>query len=317
MIVQDRPSWIRLIFAVKGSGLNVTAPRIAVVTAFAIVITVVDALLKDRLKLEAFQLTSTPFSLIGVALGIFLSFRNSAAYDRFWEGRKLWGSLVNVSRSFTRQTLTLVVLPPGNEQHSDLVEFRRDVVYRLIAYVNSLRHFLRGTDPLPELEGLLPKSEIALLRSQKNMPLAQVQALGRRVQWAWRQGWISDYHLPLLDASLTEITAIQGACERIRNTPIPFAYTVFIHRVVAAYCFFLPLGIVGDIHYMTPLVVLLISYAFFGLDELGDEIEEPFGVDLNDLPLHALCRGIEINLRQLLDEPDVPEFLQPEKGVLL
>src|SRR5262245_4887183 len=108
MIVQDRPSWIRLIFAVKGSGLNVTAPRIAVVTAFAVVVTVVDALLKDRFDLKAFQLTSTPFSLIGVALGIFLSFRNSAAYDRFWEGRKLWGSLVNVSRSFTRQTLTLV-----------------------------------------------------------------------------------------------------------------------------------------------------------------------------------------------------------------
>lgn len=317
MIVQERPSWIRLIFAVKGSGLNITAPRIAVVTAFAVMITVLDALLKGRFDVNIFSLTSTPFSLLGVALGIFLSFRNSAAYDRFWEGRKLWGSLVNVSRSFTRQTLTLVVLPADNERSRDLVEFRRDVVYRLIAYVNSLRHFLRRTDPFPELEGLLPKPEIALLRGQRNVPLAQIQALGQRIHWAWRQGWISDYHVPVLEASLTEITSIQGACERIRNTPIPFAYTVFIHRVVAAYCFFLPLGIVGDIHYMTPLVVLLISYAFFGLDELGDEIEEPFGTDLNDLPLHALCRGIEINLRQLLDEPDVPEFLQPQGGVLL
>jgi putative membrane protein len=121
--------------------------------------------------------------------------------------------------------------------------------------------------------------------------------------------------VPVFEASLSELTNIQGACERIKNTPIPFAYTVFIHRIVAAYCLFLPLGVVGDIHYMTPLVVLLISYAFFGLDELGDEIEDPFGTDLNDLPLAALSRAIEINLRQLIEEKEVPEFHQPIDGV--
>jgi putative membrane protein len=325
MIIKGRPSWIRLVFAVKGSGLNVTGPRIAVVTAVAIVITLFDALLKERFDLRIFQLTSTPFSLIGVALGIFLSFRNNAAYDRFWEGRKLWGALVNVSRSLTRQALTLIVLSKNaarslyetEEDEAALASFRRDFVYRIIAYVHSLRHHLRQTDPLPELAGLLPAEEIELLRGQKNIPVAQIQTLGNRIRWAWQQGWISDMHVPIFESSLTEITSIQGACERIKNTPIPFAYTVFIHRIVAAYCLFLPLGIVGDIHYMTPLVVLLISYAFFGLDELGDEIEDPFGTDLNDLPLHALSRAIEINLRQLLDEKEVPPFLEPVGGVLL
>lgn len=325
MIVQDRPSWIRLIFAVKGSGLNITGPRIAVVTSVAVVVTALDMQLRGRYDLKLFHLTLTPFSLIGVALGIFLSFRNSAAYDRFWEGRKLWGAMVNISRSLTRQVLTLIVPPTNGEPTGDyeheaaesLARFRRDVIYRLIAYVHSLRHHLRGTDPLPELSELLPQDEIERLRGQRNIPLAQIQSLGKRFQWAWQQGWISDYHLPVLEGSLTEITSIQGACERIKNTPIPFAYTVFIHRIVAAYCLFLPMGIVGDIHYMTPLVVLLISYAFFGLDELGDEIEDPFGTDLNDLPLSAISRTIEINLRQLLDEPNVPEFLKPEKGVLL
>lgn len=123
-------------------------------------------------------------------------------------------------------------------------------------------------------------------------------------------------HLPVLEGSLTEITGVQGGCERIKATPIPASYTVLIHRIVATYAFALPLGIVDTVHLWTPVVVLLIAYAFYGLDAIGDEIEDPFGRDPNDLPLSTLSRMIEVNLRQRLRESDVPELLRPQRGIL-
>ena len=108
---------------------------------------------------------------------------------------------------------------------------------------------------------------------------------------------------------LSDLTNIQGGCERIKNTPVPYAYGILSHRVVAAFCFCLPLGIVDDVKGYTPFVTAFVSYAFFSLDSLGAEIEEPFGTDPHDLPLSALCRTIEINLRQLLGEEDLPEPL--------
>ena len=123
-------------------------------------------------------------------------------------------------------------------------------------------------------------------------------------------------HLPVLEQSLTDLTDIQGACERIKSTPIPSSYTVLIHRIVALYTFSLPFGIVDAVGIATPVVVAIIAYAFFGLDAVGEEIEEPFGTDINDLPLSTLSRMIEINLRQTLGEAEVPDVLRPVDGVL-
>ncbi len=320
MIIRDKTRWFRLLFSVKGSGISATWRRIAMVTLAALAVTVSHELY----GFPKTTLTTIPFTLIGVALGVFLGFNNNASYDRFWEGRKLWGQLVNVSRSLTRQVFTMVDLPSDRSAesgHSDasrqLAAFQREMVLRTIAYVHSLRHHLRDTEPWEDLAAFLPNDERTRLSEHRNVPAAQLHAMGQRLRWAWRQGWVHDYHLPTLDGSLTEMTSIQGGCERIRTTPIPFAYTVLIHRIVAFYCLFLPLGIVNDVQWMTPVVVLLISYAFFGLDELGDEIEEPFGTHPNDLPLSAICRNIEINLRQTLGDTDVPAPLQPVDSVLL
>ncbi len=141
--------------------------------------------------------------------------------------------------------------------------------------------------------------------------------MGERIRWAWRLGWIDRYHLAILEDSLTTMTDIQGACERIKNTPIPFAYTILVHRIIAFYCFTLPFGILSSVGVLTPVVVFLISHAFLGLEEIGDEIEDPFGTADEQLPLTALCRTIEVNLRQHLDESPVPELLQPVDGVLV
>ncbi len=268
------------------------------------------------------NLTTTPFTLVGFALSIFLGFRNNTSYDRFWEGRKLWGSLVNTTRSLTRQILTLVGPLPHPEDsrasvgEEELRELRRGLVYRIIAYVHAFRMHLRDEDSLGELEGLLPKVELESLAAEINRPVAILQSIGDELQGAWRRGLIHTMHLPVLEDSLTQLTNIQGGCERIKSTPIPFSYTVLIHRIVAIYCLALPFGLVHSIGIFTPIVVTLVSYAFLGLDAVGDEIENPFGMDPNDLPLSGLSRMIEVNLRQRLGEGFLPPLLKPEGDIL-
>ncbi len=290
-------------------------PRILIITGFSVIVTVLEALSDID---DGYSLTPVPFTLIGLAVSIFLGFRNNASYDRYWEARKLWGRLVNTSRSFARQVLTLVG-PPSDEIGSGRLvrAFQEDLVRRTVAYVHALRHHLRNSDPFPDLQRFLPEEELQHLRTQVNVPIAILQDIGLRLRGAWRDGWISEYHLPVLEASLTDLTDIQGGCERIKNTPIPFAYTVLTHRIVAFFCFALPFGLVRTVGALTPVVVLLISYAFFGLDEIGDQVEEPFGTEAQHLPLNALCRTIEINLLQAIDDDDVPQMLQPDDGILL
>ena len=147
------------------------------------------------------------------------------------------------------------------------------------------------------------------------------EAVARDVQTlrgAHDRGWIHAYHLPVLEGSLTELAGVQGGCERIKATPIPFSYNILLHRIVFVYCFFLPFGLVSieGLGPFTPAVVLMVSYAFFGLDAVGDEIENPFGEDDNDLPLSAITRMIEVNLRQRMGEEELPPLKKPVKRVL-
>ena len=258
-------------------------------------------------------LTVLPFTLIGLALSIFLGFRNNTSYDRFWEGRKLWGGLVNASRSITRQILTLVIEPETAGPQRRLSDRHRQLVHDVSAYIHALRLHLQGRQDLELMTQFLGRVTAERLARESNPPIAILQRLGDDLHAAWRQGWIRDYHLPVLEQSLTELTALQGGCERIRATPIPFAYTVLMHRIVAIYCFALPFGIVDTVGVFTPVVVSLVSYAFLGLDTIGSEIENPFDDDPNDLPLHQLSRMIEINLRELLGETDLPEPITPDR----
>ena len=262
-----------------------------------------------------FSLKTAPFVMIGMPLGIFLGFRNNTAYDRFWEARKLWGALVNTSRSFTRQTLTLVE-PPTEADKKAVRAHEVRIVNVLIGHVHALRHFLRGSSPLGTLEKFLEPADLACVRDDPNPPLALVYRLWELLREARHKRWIDPYHVPILEQSLASFTDIQGACERIKNTPIPYSYTVLMHRIVAGYCALLPFGLAEDIGWATPIVVLCISYTFFGLDAIGDEIEDPFGLDKNDLPLKSIARKIEIDCRRLMGDAFVPKPVQPKRGIL-
>ncbi|MBC8104018.1 MAG: hypothetical protein H7Z41_15705 [Cytophagales bacterium] len=266
-----------------------------------------------------------PITVVGVALGVLLAFRNNAGYDRYWEGRTLWGRLVNASRSFVRQLVSFLRTDEGAAEgqpvnygeHEEREEFLRGIAYRVMAFAHALRHHLRGEDPFLELIVLLPADEIAHLQRVQNIPAALLMLIGKQLAGARRRGWLDSVLIVALDETLTELAAIQGGCERIRNTPLPPVYTDIGHKIVLVFCFLLPFGLVRDLGPLMPPAVLVIAFAFLLLSRISLLLENPFGLRPNDLPLTSLSRIIEIDLRDALEEEDVPQPLQPEAGILL
>lgn len=315
MIVRDRPSAFWLFFIARGS----IVPRIAPQILLAALLGGIVAFLHERVPEDFPVLTVVPFTLIGLAFAIFLGFRNNAAYDRYWEGRKLWGQLLIDTRSLGRQCTTLIG-PRKVAEGSEELEARdvsRRMIYMAIAYSHALRHHLRGTKPDEDLSAYLSPADAVAALARSNVPDGVLALLGRDLRRCLGRGWISDQLALAIDERLTSMAAVLAGCERIRNTPLPFAYTLLLHRTAYLYCFLLPFGLVDTIGAMTPIVVAIVSYTFFGLDALGDEIEEPFGDLPNDLPLSAMSRTIEINLRQALGEKDVPPPLKPVNYCLM
>ena len=308
-----------MLFTIRGSALPKIRGRLLAVFLVACAVTVAAELYG---AFHNTNLTAMPFTLISLALGVFLGFRNNTSYDRYWEGRRLWGRLVNDARSFARMTLTVIAHDASTGARASLEETRtlqRSLIYRLIAFTHALRLHLRNELSEPrELEPFLDAEELSALRVQRNVPMYLAQRISQLIAEARRLGVLRHRDVHLFENMLTDLVDVQGGCERIRSTPIPWSYTVLMHSIVAVYCFALPFGVVSTTHYLTPLVVLMIAYAFLGLDAVGDELEQPFGREDNDLPLDAISRTIEVNLRQPLDEPELPAMLAPTAdGILL
>ena len=302
MIVPEKKEhWFHLIFRIRGTIILQIRYRLLAVILISIIVTVIQ----QNYFFGHTLFSTTPFSLIGLALGIFLGFRNNTSYDRFWEARKLWGGVVNYARSITRQIETLIAPEDTDEE-------RKALVYQTIAYVHCLRMHLRNEWKPQYLNNLLSEKQISYLTEQLNRPIGLLHLMGKGLQELYQREAIHPQHLPTLEHSLEQLTNLQGGCERIKSTPIPFSYNILLHRIVAIYCFTLPFGLVSITGWLTPLVTTLVAYAFLGIDAIGDEIEEPFGYDSNDLPLSAITTMIEVNLRQAIGETEVPELRVPD-----
>jgi putative membrane protein len=250
-----------------------------------------------------------PFTLMGLPLAIFLGFRNNSAYDRYWEGRKQWGDLVTRSRNLARQCLSLVDdgLPLGE----DAAGPRARMLRRAIAHAHALRHHLRRSDAASDVAPWLAPEEWDRVRAMPNLPQALLLEMGADLGQCLRERRVDPNLGAAIDATLGAMTGIATACERLRGTPIPFSYTLLLHRTAYLYCVLLPFGLVDTVGLLTPVVTAVVAYTFFGLDALGDEIEEPFGTSDHDLPLDAMCRTIEIDVRAALGERQLPAPLQP------
>ncbi|MET3106811.1 putative membrane protein [Oxalobacteraceae bacterium GrIS 2.11] len=302
MIIRDRPSGIKLFLLLRGSVL----PRILPTLIINIVIATLVTISHGDLFALKITLTTIPFTLIGLPIAIFLGFRNTAAYDRFCEGRKLWGELLLKSRVLARQCHSLIDYPKPALAINGLSDIRVRMIYRCCAFAHALRDLLRGQADAPELKQLLLEAEWERMQGFSNKPDFLMQQMGMDLRQSFKEGRIDPCLVAAIDNSLSAMTSAAASCERIRNTPIPFSYTLLLHRTAYIYCFLLPFGLVDSIGFMTPFVVAIVAYTFFGLDALGDEIEEPFGLEANDLPLDAICKAIEIDLRESLQDTQTP-----------
>jgi putative membrane protein len=301
MIVRDRPSALRLFLVMRGSVMPNIWRSLLGTTLLAIAVTWTHGMLWGH----KIAIGAIPFTLMGLPLAIFLGFRNNAAYDRYWEGRKQWGELVLRSRNLARQCLSLV----NDDDDEDGPPAR--MLRRAIAYAHALRHRLRGSDPAADVTIWVMREEWERVHKLPNLPHALMLEMGADLQRCLLERRLDPCLAPSIDASLSAMTGVAAACERIHGTPIPFSYTLLLHRTALLYCVLLPFGLVDAIGDLTPLVTLLVAYTFFGLDALGDEIEEPFGISDHDLPLAAICRTIEIDLRTALGDADLPPPLLP------
>lgn len=274
------------------------APQIVSVAVFAAA--VVEAERRWPWILRTWSVA--PFTLLGIALSIFLGFRNSACYDRWWEARRQLGSLIGEERSLAR---TLVALRGGDRAR------RERCVRRVIGYTYALMAHLRDED---EVEGY--GLGWASAANAHNVPDALLRALGLEVAAMLADAEFGEQVFVSLDGRLHAMAAIQVACERIQRTPTPFTYTLLLHRTAYAFCFLLPFGLAGTLGWATPVFCAVVAYAFFGLDALGDELEEPFGPWRNSLPLTAMARTVERSLLEALGEHDLPEAAVPVNYLL-
>ncbi|NMO17080.1 bestrophin [Pyxidicoccus fallax] len=310
MIVRPRPSPLKLLFVVRGTILPRVLPHVLAIAALSCLVVV--ALQLGHLRLPV--TSPAPLSLLGIALSIFLGFRNNACYDRWWEARKQWGALLIELREFSHEAIALLddglaELPVVGRQAA------RRLVHRNIAFAHALAAHLRGHDAREDISRLIPEPEGSRVLSSGNRPSALLREHTRELAALRLDGRLSDITWGALNERVHALMGVLCACERIRFTPLPFTYTVLLHRTAYLFCLLLPFGLAESLGWFTPVLAAMIAYTFFGLDRLSDELEEPFGDAPNDLPLLALARTAEINLLEALGEPQ-PEPLRPRDFIL-
>jgi putative membrane protein len=254
-------------------------------------------------------LPDIPLSIFGGVIGVLAGFRNSSSYARWWEARTIWGAVVNNSRSFARDVLSMLTVPEASE-------VKRKLVLLQIAYVHALRNHLRRSSPWEDLEPLLSAGEIKWLRMHENVPLAIQQNIASMVAYCHEMGWIDSIRWASLNRTLSILMDCQGASERIKNTPMPPMYDMFIRRFINIYCLLLPLGMVASLRLLTPVGSTFVGFIFLALDQIGRDLEAPFENLPHDVALTAITRTIEIDLKQMIGAPDVPRPLTAIDGVL-
>lgn len=244
----------------------------------------------DVLKLE-YHSTIMIHSLLGFVLSLLLVFRTNTAYDRWWEGRKMWGGFVNSSRALA---IKLAAYMPGTE-HAQ----RRKLALLLANYFTAAKDHLRNevhTDSWEKIPGV-DNEQLAL---KNHVPNAIMALFMQEIVTMNREGKLSDTYLRTIDLEVRNFSENLGACERIRHTPIPYSYSLFIKKIIFLYCISLPFGLISDFSYWTIPIAMLVFYAFASLEVIAEEIEDPFGTDSNDLPTDEIAERIKGNLLELL-----------------
>lgn len=294
MISYNPKDWFSYIFRFhKADTVRKLAPLIIGISFYSAVIA--------YLELEYWNLSSSNYiknipvmhTLLGFAISMLLVFRTNTAYDRWWEGRKLWGSLVNNSRNLALKLSAFLA--------ADEISHRSFFRKMIPAYAFSLHNHLHKEKIRVELfEDEEHKQVFDQLDSTKHVPNQLALLLFQRVQQLYRENKITGDQLIVLNSELQSFTDICGACERIKNTPIPYSYSVFIKKFIFVYVMTLPFGYVFTLSYFVIPVVAFVFYVLASLELIAEEIEDPFGGDANDIPTEKLSQNIQRSVAEVV-----------------
>ncbi|WP_188063323.1 bestrophin family protein [Sphingobium sp. KCTC 72723] len=267
-----------------------------------------DVIVTVTYFLMPFTAPSLPLTLFGSALVLFLGFRSNSAYQRWWEGRGLWGLMINASRNLARQARNFLPEEARTE--------KRGLVKRQIAYVHALRCQLRRQKPDSDVARFLSKGDADLALARVNVANGILDGTGRRIDEARQRGWIDTIQQAAMEAVLVDIANAQGGMERLKNTPLPVQYRFFPTLFTHLMCILLPIGLVETMGLATPLGSTLAGLMFLAVLAIGDDLVDPFDNSPHDLPLSAMCRTIEIDLLQAIGD-DAPPPMRPDKEGIL
>ena len=288
-------------------------------------------LLYGPLNVHMLDIPWQPVALLGTAVAFYIGFKSNGSYDRFWEGRQLWGSIVNISRVWAIRAFDFVQVPagaPGPEPDA-LAETHRRLLYRQVAWCNALRlHLRRQTAELwdTEVAPFLPAAEAAEAKSLSNPPTHLLRRQSVELRELAQHGLLTEFRQVALMQTIQDMLNAQGGCERIKNTPFPRQFAFFSFVFVWVFAAILPLGLVEEFdsraalgHYHVWLMVpfsVLVSWVFNVIEVVGHTSENPFENDIYDVPMTSICRNIEIDIRELLHETELPPKMEAVHDVM-
>jgi putative membrane protein len=294
--------------------------RTELITASTIAVTVF------ALHKQGVTAISFPFSIaaiLGSALAIFIAFRNNSSYSRWWEARTLWGGIINSSRVLARLIITFsdshAHQQNYDKERSEL--FKKEMIYKVIAWVHALRLHLRKQVNWQELKPYLSDEEFVELQQWQNKPNLIHLISGKKIYEAMANGTLGGFDSFQMEGQLLALANYQGGCERIKNTPLLRQYDFFTRVFLYTFILLLPFSLIGDftkmnIDYLMIPVSIIISFVFAIIGKVGEVNEDPFENRITDVPLTAMCNTIERDLREMLGETDLPKKLEAENGFL-
>ena len=289
-MTKQKLTWFQTALRLKGSVIPAILNRVIYCGLFGLFISILHYFFKLPVS-QPILGTVIP----SIVLGLLLVFRTNTAYDRYWEGRKCWGALNNNIRNLGRTIWVSV-----SEQDEQDKDNKISVLKLIVAFAVATKLHLRGEQINSELEQLIPSPQYFKLKTMNNPPLEIAFWIADYLQQQYNRNCITIHQLTALQNLLHGMVDMLGGCERILKTPMPLAYAIHLKQLLLIYCLLLPFQIVHNLDLWTGPIVALIAFTLFGIEEIGIEIEDPFGHDPNDLPLDAICTGIQRNMEDLI-----------------
>ncbi|WP_437290014.1 bestrophin family protein [Sorangium sp. So ce406] len=281
MIPYPRSDWLHMLVSPRGSFSPGVMRRVLAFGAIA-----AAQWLANR-YIPRVGLSIGLYEVAGAVIALILAFRTNTAYNRFWEGRTLWGSIVNASRNITRIVKAHAAVDPAAV---------REFAVWVVVFVHASRRSLRGQSERPEIERLLSAEQAEAMAAHAHPPLHAAQQISERIAAFARAGSLERNMAVCAEEELNTLVNCLGGCERILKTPTPLGYVLLLQRGVVLYLATLPLALIDAIGAMTPIVTMMVAYPVLMIEALGGELDDPFGHEPNDLPLTRICDTIERNL---------------------